>query len=107
VLHTIGMALLPSPRMRFEDCGACCPLAWPQLKRLLEPPWLAYVTAYTPALLQDARHWYGTTMPIPRAAWLSIETWRSPRWRLLPWSEWGRDPASGPCSGASVPPERS
>ncbi len=67
--------------------GSAAELGWPALRRLISPEFLLLVQGRGAIWFRANQwRWYGTRKAVPREAWLSIETWRSPKWIEVPYT---------------------
>lgn len=63
------------------------PLAWPQLRTLVSPQWVAMLAGPAGSWVRANCHrWFASTKPVSRDFWLGVEVWKSPRWVAMAYS---------------------
>jgi hypothetical protein len=72
-------------RLLIEDVAF--PLGWAQLKRLLDPRFLALLTPDTDQwFTANQGNWRGSTKAVSRDFWVGVQRWVAPRWVDVPYS---------------------
>ena len=82
--------------------SATAPYQWQEIKELSHMDASVAQNLYNVAIAEGARpgEWYGTFDPVPRDAWISVETWREGEWHQFDASLLEVDQA-----GDATPPE--